>query len=81
MVDNAARAAMARPFLQAVIHGSERPKNTAVMIEKYLAFAAGPVGPVAPASGQRPAPQPKPTPAPQLLARPRSCPPVKTGGP
>ena len=70
MVDNAARAAMARPFLQAIIHGSERPKHTAVMIEKYLAFTAGPVGatgpagPVGPAPGQRPAPPPKPTPAP-----------------
>ena len=69
MVDNAARAAMARPFLQAVIHGSERPKNTAVMIEKYLAFAAGPIGPIAPAPGQRPALQPKPTPA-HLAPRP-----------
>ena len=32
---NAARTALARPFLLALLHGMERPKNTAQMIQDY----------------------------------------------
>eukprot|EP00291_Cryptomonas_curvata_P030757 CAMPEP_0172214092 /NCGR_PEP_ID=MMETSP1050-20130122/37968_1 /TAXON_ID=233186 /ORGANISM="Cryptomonas curvata, Strain CCAP979/52" /LENGTH=769 /DNA_ID=CAMNT_0012895021 /DNA_START=580 /DNA_END=2888 /DNA_ORIENTATION=- len=36
--ENAARVAMARPFLLALLHGMERDKNTAQMIQEYSDF-------------------------------------------